>query len=151
MALRTSYRPTIFRLHALRRMMHIFVKLGPPPFRRFVMKLIPNKAVGRTQEIVDIMDRTSIEIFELKKLALQQGDDAVLKQVGHGKDIMSILCMCQFRKSFQNSCTHLRDSKSEHGGDRRGPPSRVGSSWPNDVRSVAGLWRILRSVFTLEY
>jgi hypothetical protein len=151
MALRTSYRPTIFRLHALRRMVHIFAKLGPPRFRRFVMKLIPNKDVRRTQEIVDIMDRTSVEIFERKKLALQQGDDSVLKQVGRGKDIMSILCVCQFRKSFQTSCTHLWDSESEHGGDRREPPSRVGTSWPNDVRPVADLWRILRSAFALEH
>jgi hypothetical protein len=64
------------------------------------MKLVPNKTVRRTQDIVDIMDRTSVELFQRKKLALQQGDEAVLAQVGRGKDIMSILCMCQFLASF---------------------------------------------------
>jgi tRNA A37 methylthiotransferase MiaB len=72
--------------------MPILVKLGTPRFRRFLMGLVPHKAVRRTQEIVDVMDRTSIQIFEHKRLALQQGDEAVLKQVGRGKDIMSILC-----------------------------------------------------------
>jgi hypothetical protein len=42
------------------------------------------------------MDRTSIQIFEAKKLALQKGDEAVLQQGGRGKDIVSILCMYKF-------------------------------------------------------
>jgi hypothetical protein len=67
------------------------------------MKLVPNKFVRRTQEIVDVMDRTSIEIFERKKLAFQQGDEVVLQQIGRGKDIMSILCMCQFTKFFSRN------------------------------------------------
>jgi len=71
--------------------MPIFVKLGPPKFRRFLMRLVPHKAVRRTQEIVDTMYRTSVDIFERKRSALQQGDEAVLQQVGRGKDIMSIL------------------------------------------------------------
>jgi hypothetical protein len=76
--------------------MPIFVKLGPPKFRRFLMRLVPHKAVRRTQEIVDTMYRTSVDIFERKRSALQQGDEAVLQQVGRGKDIMSILCRCHF-------------------------------------------------------
>jgi hypothetical protein len=43
--------------------------------------------------MIDIMDKTSTEIFQSKKVALQQGNEALLKQVGRGKDIMSILCM----------------------------------------------------------
>jgi hypothetical protein len=41
--------------------------------------------------MIDIMHDTSVEIFEAKKKALQEGDEAVLKQAGGGKDIMSIL------------------------------------------------------------
>ena len=96
-----SYSPNIFRLAALRRLTPFLVRLGPPGFRRFIMKLVPNKTVRRTQDIVDIMDRTSVELFQRKKLALQQGDEAVLAQVGRGKDIMSILCMYQFLTSFR--------------------------------------------------
>ena len=42
--------------------------------------------------LVDIMDATSRQIYKQKKEALAQGDDAVLQEVGMGKDIMSILC-----------------------------------------------------------
>lgn len=41
--------------------------------------------------LVDIMDATSRQIYKQKKEALAQGDDAVLQEVGMGKDIMSIL------------------------------------------------------------
>ena len=38
------------------------------------------------------MDRTSVKIFQSKKATLQQGDEAILKEVGRGKDIISIFC-----------------------------------------------------------
>jgi len=40
---------------------------------------------------IDTMERTSIEVYESKKTALAAGDDAVSKQIGQGKDIMSVL------------------------------------------------------------
>jgi hypothetical protein len=40
----------------------------------------------RAQELVDIMDRTSIKIFRAKKADVQPDDDGV------DKDLMSILC-----------------------------------------------------------
>jgi len=97
--------------------MPIFVKLGPPCFRRFMMGIVPIKFVRRTQEIVDVMDKTSVEIYEHKMLALQQGDEAVLQQVGRGKDITSILRMCSL-STFLRFGSHLRVSESEHGSDR---------------------------------
>lgn len=41
------------------------------------------------------MDRTSTEVLANKRAALAQGDEAVMKQIGQGKDIMSILRTCQ--------------------------------------------------------
>ncbi len=38
------------------------------------------------------MHNTSVEIFEAKKRALGEGDEAVERQVAMGKDVMSILC-----------------------------------------------------------
>jgi hypothetical protein len=46
------------------------------------------------RDIVDVMHNTSVEILESKKRALEEGDQAVAKQIGGGKDIMSILRMC---------------------------------------------------------
>jgi hypothetical protein len=66
---------------------------GSPGIRRFLFELLPFKTTRKLGEIVDFMDKTSIDILQSKRAALQQGDEAVLKQVGRGKDIMSLLCM----------------------------------------------------------
>ena len=46
--------------------------------------------------MVDVMHQTSVKIFQSKKAALRQGDEAVLEKIGHGKDIMSILCTLNY-------------------------------------------------------
>jgi len=77
--------PTLAPLFALRRFVPFLVKLAPPGFWKFLIKLGPRKSVKRAQQLVDIMDRTSVKIFKVKKLALQQGN------VAANKDLMSIL------------------------------------------------------------
>jgi hypothetical protein len=68
-----------------------FVKLGPPRFRRFLVDLLPFKNARRLRDIIDIIHNTSVEILEAKRRALKEGDEAVAKQIGRGKDIISIL------------------------------------------------------------
>ena len=68
-----------------------FVMIGSPAFRRFVFELLPFNATKTLARIVDIMDSTSKQIFQKKKDALAQGDEAVKNQIGKGKDIMSVL------------------------------------------------------------
>ena len=70
------------------------MKLGPGWFRRFLVDhfLVPFKNVMRLRDIADTMHNTSTEILESKKRALKEGDEALERQVGRGKDIMSILC-----------------------------------------------------------
>jgi hypothetical protein len=58
-----------------------------------LVKLVPSSRVQKLRGMVDIIEKTSVDIFQSKKAALQQGDEALLKQVGRGKDIMSILCV----------------------------------------------------------
>uniref|UniRef100_A0A5K1K7L5 Cell surface hydrophobicity-associated protein n=1 Tax=Ganoderma boninense TaxID=34458 RepID=A0A5K1K7L5_9APHY len=65
--------------------------LGPAWFRRWLINLTPHKSVQRMKHIVDIMHDRSKEIFEAKKALIQSGDDAMLHQVGEGRDVMSIL------------------------------------------------------------
>ena len=67
------------------------LKIGTPKFRRFVMDFLPWKSLHDLRDIVDIIDNTSVEIFEGKKKALEEGDETVTQQIGQGKDIMSIL------------------------------------------------------------
>ena len=67
------------------------VKVGNAAFRKFAAKYIPWKEWQNLVGIVDVMDHTSRHVFNSKKRALEMGDEAVLKQVGEGKDLTSIL------------------------------------------------------------
>lgn len=67
---------------------------GTPSFRRTIVKMIPVTDLQNTLKMVDTMHKTSIDIFESKKAALARGDQAMVAQVGRGKDLMSILRAC---------------------------------------------------------
>ncbi len=66
-------------------------KVGTPKFRRWIVDRVPHKNLHTVRDIVDVIYNTSVEIFEGKKKALEDGDEALASQVGRGKDIMSIL------------------------------------------------------------
>lgn len=84
--------PTIIRVAFYRAYLLVpALKIGTPKFRRFVVDLLPWKNLHDVRDIVDVMYNTSVEIFESKKKALADGDEALARQIGRGKDIMSIL------------------------------------------------------------
>lgn len=56
------------------------------------MDILPIPSLKRLKTIAEVLESQSREIFHAKKAALAQGEDAVVRQVGEGKDIMSILC-----------------------------------------------------------
>ncbi|GLB40488.1 putative cytochrome P450 family protein [Lyophyllum shimeji] len=66
-------------------------KIGPPWFRRLVINLMPWKKIRRLRDVINLMDQTTVRIFEEKRKALEAGDEALSKQVHEAKDIMSIL------------------------------------------------------------
>ena len=76
--------------------------------RRFLAERIPLKGLKNLISIADVMDNTSREIYRSKKNALQEGSDAIQRQVGEGKDIMSVLCMCNTQHSVY--ATHYMPS-----------------------------------------
>lgn len=59
-----------------------------------LLHLVPHRDFKRMMEISDTMARRSLEIINEKKSALLKGDDALVHQVGEGKDIMSLLREC---------------------------------------------------------
>ena len=63
--------------------------------------------VQQMKYVVDTMHQTSVDIFEQKKAALRLGEESVVKQVGMGKDIMSILC--EYLKIFSLSTINQND------------------------------------------
>jgi len=67
------------------------IKLGPPRFRRFLWTLLPFATTRKLRHYVDTMWTTAVEILGAKRKALEAGEDAILQQVGEGKDIMSLL------------------------------------------------------------
>ena len=73
------------------RFLPYFMKLGPAWFRRQIVDILPSKSVQRLKDIIDTMERTSVDIVEKKRAAFLEGEEAVVKQLGMGKDIMSIL------------------------------------------------------------
>ncbi|KAG2344709.1 cytochrome P450 [Suillus weaverae] len=83
--------PTIFKVSVARKFLPFLISVCSPSFRRFVVNFFLWKALKEICGIVDVMDETSMKVFEEKKRALSNGDDAVLHQVGEGKDIISIL------------------------------------------------------------
>jgi hypothetical protein len=77
---------------AQRYLLPIFSRIGTRRFQRFVLRLLPWKSVQDTLELVDTLHETSVEIVKSRKVALAQGQEAMERQVGKGKDIISILC-----------------------------------------------------------
>lgn len=83
--------PALINIESLRQLLPHLVKMGPKWFRRLATDIFPNAHVQTVKHVVDTMSKRSQEIFHEKKAALKSGDEAVLRQVGEGKDIMSIL------------------------------------------------------------
>jgi hypothetical protein len=69
----------------------LFKYLGPPGFRRFILKFIPWALLQRLVEIVNIMDNEVKKIFAAQQKSLEAG----AQHEADGKDIMSILCELQ--------------------------------------------------------
>ena len=90
---RTKYifRPVVFKIAFLRMYLTPLVRLGTPKFRRFILDLIPWKTLHQLRDISDVIHNTAVEIINSKKRALEDGDEAVAKQIGQGKDILNIL------------------------------------------------------------
>jgi hypothetical protein len=69
----------------------ILSRIGTRKFQRFAVRLMPGKGIRAVLEHVDTMHNTSVEIIKARKVALEAGQEVMGKQVGQGKDIMSLL------------------------------------------------------------
>ena len=87
----TFERPTLGRCAHYIMVVPQLVKIGPASFRRRLVELFPDPNVRAMKKIVDTMEARAKEILEDKRAALRAGDEALMQQIGEGKDIMSIL------------------------------------------------------------
>ncbi|KAF8633081.1 hypothetical protein AX15_001529 [Amanita polypyramis BW_CC] len=69
----------------------VLAKLFSMKTRRQVVNLLPSKGLHKIRDMVDMMYELSVEVYESKKKNLMEGDDAVTRQIGAGKDILSVL------------------------------------------------------------
>ncbi|KAL4242915.1 cytochrome P450 family protein [Abortiporus biennis] len=83
--------PTIGGVMILSWLIPIVTKIGTPSFRRRLVDMIPVQKLQETAKNFDTMADECQTIYEQKKSSLLAGDDAVVHQVGEGKDIMSVL------------------------------------------------------------
>ena len=75
----------------LRQLLPLIYRIGTASFRRKLVEWTPSRRVQRAKYLIDVLDRTSRQIYGKKLEALRQGDKATLDQIGSGKDILSIL------------------------------------------------------------
>ncbi|KAJ3550674.1 hypothetical protein NMY22_g305 [Coprinellus aureogranulatus] len=75
--------------------------IGSPRFQRAVANLIPWKKLHALMDMVDIMNTTSVAVFENAKRGLEKGGDAS-ESVAKGKDIMSALIKANMSASKED-------------------------------------------------
>ncbi|KAE9396154.1 cytochrome P450 [Gymnopus androsaceus JB14] len=56
--------------------------------RTLLMNAVPWKAVHEVRDMVMYRHEFSVKVYEEKKRALEEGDEAVMRQLGQGKDIL---------------------------------------------------------------
>ena len=88
-----SCRPNYGRVLHLRWLAVLADKWNVPKWlQRAVVQVFPaDSAARRLMHVVDTMDEQSRMIYNMKKRAFEKGDAEVVKQVGEGKDILSVL------------------------------------------------------------
>ena len=111
-------RPAIIDVHLWRTLYPWVHEYVPPRIRSFLAPLFPFGHFRRIREIIHAMDTHSRHIFREKKTAFEKGDEAVVQQVGEGKDIMSILRKTYCHSGHCPKLTTMICSESKHGSVR---------------------------------
>ncbi|KAF5343165.1 hypothetical protein D9758_017051 [Tetrapyrgos nigripes] len=70
---------------------NLVANFGPPALRRWILDSLPWNGGHQIRDMSDYAWALSKQILEGKMRALEEGDEAVQRQVGKGKDVMSIL------------------------------------------------------------
>ncbi|KAI0754298.1 cytochrome P450 [Daedaleopsis nitida] len=96
-----AFQPTMVEINMLRRLLAYLPDAGKA-LQRKILDILPHRGLHKAADIVDTMHRVSLEIYRQKKQAFEEGDDAVRKQIGEGKDIMSLLMSANLAASEED-------------------------------------------------
>ncbi|KAI0355250.1 cytochrome P450 [Trametes cingulata] len=94
--------PAVVDIQLWRRLVPYLTDIGTPWLRRKALELIPHKGLQKVRHIVDILHQHAVAIYEEKKRALEEGDEALSQKIGEGKDLMSILMKANMSASAED-------------------------------------------------
>ena len=86
-----SRRPRLFQASEFQSLAKYLKKFGSASFRGKLIDILPLGELKELKRVVMKMHTESINILTEKRAALEAGDDAMVRAMGEGKDIMSIL------------------------------------------------------------
>ncbi|KAH8986070.1 cytochrome P450 [Lactarius hatsudake] len=86
-----EWMPTFSSLAVFRYLFPYVDKIFHPKVLKFLGRAWPWPKLHHLMDLAETLDSKSRGIYEAKKRLLELGDDAIVKQVGDGKDIVSLL------------------------------------------------------------
>lgn len=72
---------------------------------KFVGRVLPWPRLNHLMDLAEAMNTQASRVYEAKKRLLESGDDLTAKQVGEGKDLISLLSMCSTAMSMFSPMT----------------------------------------------
>ncbi|KAH9165536.1 cytochrome P450 [Lactarius sanguifluus] len=86
-----EWMPTFSSLAVFRYLFPYVDKIFHPKVLKFLGRTLPWPKLNHLMDLAETLDSKSRDIYEAKKRSLELGDDATVKQVGDGNDIISLL------------------------------------------------------------
>ncbi|KAH9175545.1 cytochrome P450 [Lactarius sanguifluus] len=86
-----EWMPTFSSLAVFRYLFPYVDKIFHPKFLKFLGRTLPWPKLNHLMNLAETLNSKSRGIYEAKKRSLELGDDATVKQVGDGNDIISLL------------------------------------------------------------
>ncbi|KAI9440829.1 cytochrome P450 [Lactarius indigo] len=86
-----EWMPTMSSLAVYRNLFPYVHKVFHPRVLKLVGRMLPWPKLNHLMDISETMNTEARRIYEMKKRLLELGDDATVKQIGDGKDILSLL------------------------------------------------------------
>ncbi|KAI9458422.1 cytochrome P450 [Lactarius psammicola] len=83
--------PTLSSLAVYRSLFPYVYKVFHPKILKLVGRMLPWPKLNHLMDLSETMNAEARRIYETKKRLLELGDDATVKQVGEGKDILGLL------------------------------------------------------------
>jgi cytochrome P450 len=83
--------PALSSLAVYRNLFPFVYKVFHPKFMKFVGRMLPWPRLNHLMDLAEAMNTQASRVYETKKRLLESDDDVTAKQVGEGKDLISLL------------------------------------------------------------